>query len=36
VKAAAPDKPLLVKLVTDDPNVVIYWITDTKGDGMNE
>ena len=28
----APDKPLVVKLVTDDPNVVIYWITDTKGE----
>ncbi len=27
-----PAKPLVVKLVTDDPNVVIYWITDTRGD----
>jgi hypothetical protein len=26
VKAAEPAQPLLVKLETDDPNVVIYWI----------
>lgn len=32
MKPSAPDKPLVVKLVTDDPNVVIYWITDTKGE----
>jgi hypothetical protein len=30
--AASPEKPLVVKLVTDDPNVVIYWITDTRGE----
>lgn len=30
--AALPAKPLVVKLVTDDPNVVIYWITDTRGE----
>jgi anti-sigma factor RsiW len=34
VRANAPDtsgsEPLLVKLVTDDPNVVIYWIADRK------
>jgi len=33
--APAPDtaaEPLVVKLLTNDPNVVIYWITDTKGD----
>ena len=29
---APPAEPLLVKLITDDPNVVIYWIADTKGD----
>jgi len=23
--------PLMVKLMTDDPNVVIYWIVDPKG-----
>jgi hypothetical protein len=28
-----PDaEPLLVQLVTDDPNVVIYWLIDHKGD----
>jgi len=26
--AAAPRQPLLVRLVTNDPNVVIYWIAD--------
>jgi hypothetical protein len=25
-------EPLLVKLITDDPDVVIYWIADPKGD----
>jgi len=29
-EAAAP--PTVVKLLTDDPDVVIYWITDTKGE----
>ncbi len=32
VKPVVADKPLVVKLVTDDPDVVIYWITDTKGE----
>ena len=32
VRAAAPAKPLVVKMVTDDPDVVIYWITDTRGE----
>jgi hypothetical protein len=27
-----PAEPLTVKLITDDPNVVIYWIIDAKGD----
>jgi anti-sigma factor RsiW len=27
-----PAEPMVVKLLTDDPNVVIYWITDTKGE----
>ena len=27
-----PAEPLVVKLLTDDPNVVIYWIADSKGD----
>ena len=26
------DEPLTVKLITDDPDVVIYWIIDAKGD----
>lgn len=30
--AAAPEKSLVVKMVTDDPDVVIYWITDTRGE----
>ncbi len=29
---ATAAEPLVVKLLTNDPNVVIYWITDTKGD----
>jgi hypothetical protein len=31
-KARPPAEPLTVKLITDDPNVVIYWIIDGKGD----
>lgn len=31
-KDALPETPLVVKMVTDDPNVVIYWITDTRGE----
>jgi hypothetical protein len=27
---AAQPEPLIVKLQTDDPNVVIYWIADGK------
>lgn len=29
-KAETP--PLVVKMVTDDPNIVIYWIADTRGE----
>jgi predicted anti-sigma-YlaC factor YlaD len=29
---APPARPLVVKLVTDDPDVVIYWITETRGE----
>ena len=29
--AAAPQEPLLVKLFTDDPDVVIYWLIDAEG-----
>lgn len=28
VKPAAPAEPLLVKFLTDDPDVVIYWLVD--------
>jgi Putative zinc-finger len=28
-----PPKPLVVKLLTDDPNIVIYWLVDQKGGG---
>ena len=28
----AQAEPVLVKLVTDDPNVVIYWIAERRGD----
>ena len=31
-KRAGPTEPILVKLLTDDPNIVIYWIADAKGD----
>jgi len=27
-----PTEPLVVKLITDDPDVVIYWIVDPQGD----
>lgn len=30
--AIAKAEPMTVKLLTDDPNVVIYWIFDGKGD----
>ena len=29
---AEPGPPLVVKLVTDDPDIVIYWITDKSGE----
>lgn len=29
---AEPVEPLVVRLVTDDPDVVLYWIADRKGD----
>jgi len=31
--AAQPGPPLLVQFVTDDPNVVIYWLIDRKPEG---
>jgi len=30
--APEPQEPLLVKLETPDPDVVIYWIVEPKGD----
>ena len=30
---AEPPKQLVVKLVTDDPNIVIYWLLDQKTGG---
>jgi anti-sigma factor RsiW len=32
VKADQPAEPMVVKLLTDDPDVIIYWITETKGE----
>jgi hypothetical protein len=32
VKAEPPAERLVVKLLTDDPDVIIYWITDSKGE----
>lgn len=32
VRQSLTSQPIVVKLVTDDPNVVIYWITDNKGE----
>ena len=30
-----PTPPIVVKLVTDDPNVIIYWLIDSEqGDGV--
>jgi anti-sigma factor RsiW len=31
--AAQPGPPLLVQFVTDDPNIVIYWLVDRKPQG---
>jgi hypothetical protein len=28
----APQEPFVVKLLTDDPDVIIYWIADTRGE----
>jgi hypothetical protein len=30
--AAQHTEPLLIKMLTDDPDVVIYWVVDTKGE----
>ncbi len=31
-KPAPPEEPLTVQIVTDDPDVVIYWVTNPKGE----
>jgi hypothetical protein len=31
-RVAPPEQPLKIKLLTEDPNIVIYWIVDNKGD----
>ena len=31
-RGSAPPEPMVVKLLTNDPDVVIYWITGTKGE----
>jgi anti-sigma factor RsiW len=31
---ADPPKPLVVKLLTDDPNIVIYWLVDQNGGAL--
>jgi hypothetical protein len=30
----APSEPLVVKMLTDDPNIVIVWLIDKKGDSL--
>lgn len=32
VQEEEPAEPMVVKLLTNDPNVVIYWITSSKGE----
>jgi hypothetical protein len=32
MKSPESAEPLVVKLYTNDPNVVIYWITGSKGE----
>ena len=32
--AEPPQEPLLVKMFTDDPDVVIYWLIEPKGDTL--
>ena len=33
-RPASSTEPLVVKMLTDDPNVVIIWIADQKGDSL--
>ena len=32
VNTELPADPLVVKLITNDPDVIIYWVTETKGE----
>ena len=32
-RAVAKAAPLTIKMLTDDPDIVIYWIVEPKGDG---
>jgi hypothetical protein len=32
VASAEPHETLTVKLLTDDPNIIVYWVIDDKGD----
>jgi len=34
VKAAPPKEPLVIKMLTNDPNVIIIWLVDQKGDSL--
>ena len=35
VSPSAPLEPMTMKILTDDPDVVIYWIVDSKGEKEN-
>jgi hypothetical protein len=35
ISLLAPTEPMTVKILTDDPDVVIYWIVEPKGDKEN-
>ena len=35
ISPSAPTEPMTVKILTDDPDVVIYWIVEPKGDKEN-
>jgi len=35
ISLSAPTEPMTVKILTNDPNVVIYWIVDPKGEKEN-
>jgi hypothetical protein len=35
VSPSAPVEPMTMKILTDDPDVVIYWIVDSKGEEEN-